>query len=255
MPTIDIPLKPDLQKAFDLKPCEALKVPSPKPLKVQLPSGGSLQAFNDISKGIPNDCSMSFNLLLQVAPLLASMDCLLKILKVLKPLVEIVTGLTKVPPKPPADALAELPGAIEALVPCFLIPTPASLLPFVKDILCLIRAVLKCLLQQFKSLRDLMQGLSLRLEAAQGNDDLLATLQCAQDNAASSANNLTQAIEPITVLLGLVSPVMEMAGLPSLELKAPGASPTDVAAMDELVNTLQAVVDAIDDVTGGICGD
>jgi hypothetical protein len=249
VPTIDIPVKPDLQKALDLKPCSALKLPSPKPLKIQLPTGGSLQAFNDISKGIPNDCSMTFNLMLQIAPLLASMDCLLKMLKLLKPMVDAVTS----PPPTPA-MVKDIVDAAAELAPCFLIPTPAGVLPFVKDILCLIRAVLHCLLAQLTSVRDLLQGLSLRLEAAAGNDDLLATLQCAQDNAQTSVDNLTQAIEPVTVLLSLVGPLMKIAQLPDLELKSPGASPQDLDSLNELVNTLQGVVDAIDEITGGICG-
>lgn len=246
MPTIDIPVKPDLQKALDLKPCEALRIPSPKPLKVRLPVSGELQAFTDLSKGIPNDCSMSFNLMLQIAPLLASMDCLLKILKLLKPIVALVTN----PPPTPA-LIKDVVDAAAEVAPCF---TMVQLPFFGKDILCLIRAVLRCLLQQLTSVRDLLSGLSLRMEAAAGNDDLLETLQCAQKNAQASVDNLTQAIEPLTVVLGLAGPVLQLAGLPDIALKTPGASPQDLEGLNALIDTLQAVVDAIDDATGGICG-
>ena len=33
---------------------------------------------------------MTFNLMVQIAPLLASMDCILKILKLIKPLIDVV---------------------------------------------------------------------------------------------------------------------------------------------------------------------
>jgi hypothetical protein len=243
---IDIPIKADLQKAFDLKPCQALRIPTPKPLKVRLPVTGQLQAFTDLSKGIPNDCSMSFNLLLQIAPLLASMDCLLKILKLLKPIVDLVTN-----PPPTPKAIKDVVDAAAELAPCF---TMVQLPFFGKDILCLIRAILRCLLQQLTSVRDLLSGLTLRLEAAAGNDDLLATLQCAQENAQASVDNLTQAIEPVTVLLALAGPVLKIAGLPDIELQTPGASPQDLEGLNALIDTLQGVVDAIDNATGGICG-
>jgi hypothetical protein len=43
-----------------------------------------------------------------------------------------------------------------------------------------------------------------------------------------------------------------MAGMPSLSLQSPGASPQDLAGLRAVVDTLQAVVDAIDEM--GICG-
>jgi hypothetical protein len=253
MPGIDIEVSASLQEAIDGLSCDALRIPQPSPLEIHLPTGGgSLKAFTDMSKGIPNDCAMSFNLMVQLAPLLASMECLLKILKLLEPLAKVVTGVAKVPPEPPAEELAKLPGAVLDLAPCF--GLFAALPTFAKDILCLVRSVLRCLLQQIKSIRDLMAGLALRFEAAEGNDDLLAALECAQQNAQTAAQNSQQALEPISAFLGILSPVLGMAGLPSLELQMPSGPPEDVAALDSLVETLQAVVDAIDEVTGGICG-
>ena len=98
MPKIDITLPDELAQALAQPMCVDLSLPKPQKLKVQLPSGGTLQAFTDVSKGIPTDCTLTFSLLLQLAPLLASMDCLLKILKLLKPLIDAVTS----PPPTPA---------------------------------------------------------------------------------------------------------------------------------------------------------
>ena len=53
MPNVDITVDADLRKLFNLPPCSDISIPGPKPLKVQLPTGGSISAFADISKGIP----------------------------------------------------------------------------------------------------------------------------------------------------------------------------------------------------------
>ena len=250
MPTLDIPVTPNLQKALDLKPCSAFALPAPKPLAVTVPGGGKIKAINDLSQGIPNDCTMGFNLMLQLGPLLGAIDCPLKILGLLEPLISVITDL----PSPPTPAtLDKINKAATALAPCFLAVTPAGMFPVVKDILCLIRAVLMCVLQQIRSIRDLMQGLSLRLEEAAGNDDLLAQLQCAQDNAENSMNNMTQAIEPITAILAVVGPLLKIAQLPEIKLEL-GASPESVEDLSTVVDTLQSVVDLIDEVLGPVCG-
>src|SRR4029453_17343833 len=98
MPNIDIELEPELEQLFELPPCNIVSLPEPSPITINLPTGGSLKAITDISKAIPNDCSMTFNLMVQIAPLLASMDCLLKILGLLKPLVDMMDALKSLQP-------------------------------------------------------------------------------------------------------------------------------------------------------------
>jgi hypothetical protein len=240
---MDIPLSVDLNSALKLPACEDIRLPLPKPLKIQLPTGGSIQAIADISKGIPGDCAMTFSLMVQIAPLLASMECLVKILKLLKPLVDVVTNL----PMPPVKAVQEFAKAAVDLAPCFLIPTPASMIPFVRDILCLILRVLNCLLGQLRSLLAIMSGLQLQLDAARsaGNFELEETLTCAQANAEASGQHLTKAIEPIGVLLDLVGPLMGIAGVEPIQLPQVG-SKSDVQGLQTLVQTLQGVVGTID---------
>ena len=67
MPNIDIPVSHDLEQLFQLPACSEIRLPKPSKLKIALPMGGTLSAITDVSKGIPNDCSMSFSLLVQVA--------------------------------------------------------------------------------------------------------------------------------------------------------------------------------------------
>jgi hypothetical protein len=240
---MDIPLSVDLNSALKLPACEDIRLPLPKPLKIQLPTGGSIQAIADASKGIPDDCAMTFSLMVQIAPLLASMECLVKILKLLKPLVDVVTNL----PLPPVKAVQEFAKAAVDLAPCFLIPTPASIIPFVRDILCLILRVLNCLLGQLKTLLAIMNGLQLQLDAARssGNFALEETLKCAQANAEASGQHLTKAIEPIGVLLDLVGPLMGIAGVEPIQLPALGDK-SDLQALQTAVQTVQGVVATID---------
>ena len=153
MSHIDIAVDKDLAALFVVPNCADLSIPLPKPLKLQLPTGGEFSAFADISKGIPTDCSMTFSLMLQIAPFLAMSDCLLKILKLLKPLIDVVKSLA-----PPPDPL-KLPAAIEDFVqaaidlaPCLLVPTPLNILPFIRDLLCLILRVLNCFVSQMNSI-------------------------------------------------------------------------------------------------------
>jgi len=243
MPNIDIPLPVDLNEALELPPCNEIKLPLPKPLKIQLPTGASIKAIADASKGIPSDCAMTFSLMVQLSPLLASMECLLKILKLLKPLVDIVTNL----PMPPVKAVQEFAKAAVDLAPCFLIPTPANIIPFVRDILCLIIRVLNCLLGQLKTLVALMGSLKLQLDAAHsaGNFELEETLKCAQANAEISGQHMTKAIEPIGVLLDLAGPLMGLAGVKPIQLPSLGDK-SDLDALQNVIKTLQGLVGTLD---------
>jgi hypothetical protein len=251
MPSIDIEVDADLKKLFELPPCEEIRLPQPKPLKIQLPTGGSLSAVSDIARGIPNDCSLSFNLLAQLGPFLASIECLLKVLKLLKPLIDIVNGL----PVPPVKAIQKFAKAAVDLAPCLLVPTPANMIPFIRDILCLILKLLKCFLGQMKTILAMMSGLQLRLDAAlaSGNAELAHALQCAQENASLSAQHLTQSVEPIKVLLELLGPFFGIAGVQPIQLPALGSA-ADVESLNQVVQTVQTVVATIQIVVDALGG-
>lgn len=240
MPDFDIPISADLNKTLGLPPAEEIKLPAPDPLKIQLPTGFQISALTDLSKGIPNDCSMTFNLMLQLAPLLGAMECIVKMLKLLKPLIDVVDGL----PAPPVKAIQEFAKAAVDLAPCLLIPTPANMIPFVRDILCLILKMLKCLLGQLKTLIGIMSGLELRLGAAAGNPELTQLIECAQDNAQTSGQHMMQAIEPIKLLLEMAGPLLGIAGVEPIKFPAMG-SESDLESLQNTVQTLQGVVGTI----------
>jgi hypothetical protein len=244
MANIDIPVSPDLQELFNLPPCDSIKLPSPQPLQLTLPTGGTIQAFADISKGIPTDCAMTFSLMLQLAPFLASIDCLFKLLGIIGPLIDVVKGIG--PPPDPiklGSAIPKFLKAAEKLAPCLLVITGAPLIPFLKDLLCLIIKALNCFLGQLKTLLGLMTGISLQLSIAQrdGNTDLINALQCAQGNAELQAQHLTASIGPIGNILELASSLMELAQVGPIKFPAIG-SQTDLNSLNQLVQTIQGVV-------------
>lgn len=250
MPNIDIPLPEEVKQALEMPKCIDLELPEPEEFKITFPTGGAIKAISDISKGIPNDCSLSISLMIQIAPLLAALDCPLKILKLVQPLIEVIKGL----PFPPIEAIKKFIEAATAVVECIgLIITPAGICPFVRDILKLIIKLLSCLIDQLESLIGLMSGISIRLQLAQadGNSELIEILECAQGNAATSAKHLMQAFDPIAAVLGLMSPVLEIAQAPAITIPTipPGTDPQAlnqvVGVFKDIRDALQIVVDAL----------
>ena len=250
MTDFDIPVSPALEKALAPLACADLQLPLPTPLTVTLPSGAALKSFVDMSKGIPTDCSMNFNLMLQLAPLLAAMECPLKILKLMKPLIDVVEGLKELPN--PSKVIGAVPAFLDAakdVIPCFVMI--AQIPQMIFDILKLIRSVLNCLLGQLETLRNLMNGLSLRFGEAEGNPDLRATLECAQKNASAQAQALTASIDPISGILDLAKTIGSIVGMNlDIQLGTPGAPPETTEALDAVISTLRAAVDAIDAIVG-----
>jgi hypothetical protein len=249
MVDIDIPVSAPLQKALQPLSCSDISLRMPKPLKVELPFGGSMNALVDMSKGIPTDCSMNFNLMLQMAPLLAALECPMKILKLLKPLIDIIKAVPSLDPIKIGEAMPAFVDAAAEIVPCFVALAKVPIM--VMDLLKLIRSVLNCLLGQLETLRNLMNGLALRFGEAEGNPDLLATLECSQKNAMVQAQALTSSIDPIAGVLALVSTIAGIAGMNlDISLDTGGAPPEDTEALDAIIAVLRTAVDALTAIVG-----
>jgi hypothetical protein len=238
---IDVPLPAGLEEYLSRPVC----IPMPKPGKaeINLPMGGTLKGMADITKSIPDDCSLSFSLALQLGPFLANLDCLLKIVKVLEPLIGVVQGLSKPDPLKVAESVPKLAEAVPPLVECIAKFFGIGVPLFVRDLLCLIIKLLGCIIGQMKSLLAVMGGLALQIESAQGagNTELLAALECARQNAQVSAEQTMSAVEPLMVLLSLAEPLLGMAGVSPIKTPAL-ASPEDLEKMQEVVNTLDELV-------------
>jgi hypothetical protein len=253
MAGIDIPIPADLSQAFQFPPCSQVQLKAPAPLKITLPTGGTFTAFSDLSKGIPSDCSMTFSLMLQIAPFLGSIECLLKVLGLIGPLVEFVKAVPD--PIKLASVVPKFMEAAEKVMPCVAVVTGLGIIPFLKDLLCLIIKALNCFLGQMKSLLGIMSGLQVQLNAAQaaGNTDLISAIECEQNNAQALASNITGSIEPIGVILQLAGTLFSIVGKDPITLPTVG-SETDLESLQTVVQTIQGVVGTLQIVADGLGG-
>lgn len=249
--TIDVPLPAELEEVLSKPIC--IPVPGPGKAEINLPMGGTLKGIADVTKAIPDDCTLSFSLALQLGPFLANLDCLLKIIKVLEPLIGVVQGLSKPDPVKVAESVPKLAGAVPPLVECITKFVGTGVPLFVRDLLCLVIKILSCVIGQLKSILAVMKGLALQIESAQaaGNSELLAALECQRQNTQTSAQHMMSAVEPVLVLLSLAEPLLGMAGVNPIQTPAL-ADPEDlekleegIITLDEIVKTLKLAAEAV----------
>ena len=226
-------------------PCVAL--PTITIPNLTLLGGAELNGFVDFSQGTPTNCKLTFNLMLQLAPLLASMACLLKILNVIGKLQAFVEAA-----KPPflklPDTIPDLLAAIADLrdcIPAFAIP---QMLSMIKGMLGLIINFLLCFISQLEDLVKFQA--SIDLTAAQGNPVLRDTLLCAQANAQTSMDNLMHSLQPIQPLLNMVTVVASIAGqslsLPTLsDIAAQHDQAQIITALQQSIAAIKQVIDSI----------
>lgn len=244
----DIPLPDPITEALAAPKCADMRFPEPKEVQLRLPLGGTLKPMPDFTKGLPTDCSLTLGLALQIAPIMASMECLLNVLKFVGAIIDAIKAFKENPLSVPSsvDKLIEASGDVAECVLKVTAP-PLGILPFLKDLLLMIARILRCLLQQLKSIVAIMDGLEIQIATAQqnGNDALLAQLECARENAQLAAAGQMTAIDPIVVLLDLAKPFFDIGGVPTIELPA-FASDTDLAQMKETLATLEQVIVTIE---------
>lgn len=218
-----------------------IKFPQVPPLSIPLPMGVELKALVDPSKGPPTNCALVHSLMLQLMPLLAGLTCILRMLNVFSAM-KAFFG-------PPPDLLkaGDVAAAIAKLVPCFGLVDPTALCRMIKAILQMLLSYLQCILDAIKSILDFQVGLD--VNSAQGNPVLLGTLECAQDNAAISLQQLQEAMAFITPLMDLLQPLLEIANLkltlPSMGDMAGKDAQQTVASMQDAIDNLRQIIDSI----------
>lgn len=245
--TAEIPIPVDLQELFKVPVCADLALPKAEKLQLRLPTGATLTAIPDLSKGIPSDCSLVANIFLQLAPFLASIECLLKVLGLIKPLMDIVNNMAPPHPIKLPKAIVDFGEAAAKLAECLKIIIPGvGIYNFVKDLLLLIIKIIKCLIGQLESILAIMQGIEIRLGEAEksGNAELKRVLECAKANATTSANHASQSLGPVTDIMPLVQVFLEMAGV-KLEIPSIGSA-EDSAALLETINKLKDTITTIE---------
>ncbi len=244
-----IPIPEELQRIMALPACEDIQFPQVGEVGLSLPNGARIQAIPDLTNGIPNDCSLATNILLQLQPFLASIECLLKVLALLQPLIDVVKGLTDPDPVKLAQAVPKFAKAAEELLPCFgMIIAGPPIFAFVKDLLLLIIKIIKCVIGSLKTVLGVMQGIGIRLEAAEaaGNTQLKAILECAQESAVNSARHAQAQLGPVENITPLVMSFLELAGV-SFELPEIG-DPEDAEALAETIQKLEDTVTVLEQI-------
>jgi hypothetical protein len=222
-------------------------------MKIRLPTGGTLAVPTDPTQDVPSDCSRVFSFLPIVASYLASTECLLKVLTLVGPLVSVVRALDQ-NPELAASAIKFLKAA-EALPPCELASTHLGVLPFVRDVLCVVIQALNCIIGQLKTLVGIMTGLIIRLKAAQsdGNLELVKQIEAALKNAGIGAVGLFDSVESIQTVLGLAGSHFGIAGLPPAHLPPPPVT-TDINALTELLRGLESSATSLQIAADGLGG-
>ena len=261
MATIDIALPEDLMAALTPPQCIDLQLPrvsATLPL-VTLPIGGSIQGVPDFTKGIPTDCSMGFSLVVQLAPIMASMQCLLKMLNFITTIIGLLKDINVANPvKGAAGLLSAVPKIIKAaegLTDCLNLALPLlAEACFIKSVLELIATMLLCAVEALESILNVLASLESDLSKAlvAGNEDHVAALQCAQANANTAAAATMQSLQPVMVLLTLAQPILELFNI-DLDIALPSeidtsdlAAAQDVlAAIRKAAQTMKTVAEAI----------
>ena len=236
---IDVPL-PDNVKEYLAQPhCIDLALPKPSKVEVCLPLGGRIQGLVDATKEIPDDCALTFSLLLQLGPIMASIECLIKVLKLIKPLIDVIKAVPD--PIKLGQVVPDFIKAAEDVLPCVLQVT-LGVPMFVRDLLLLIAKVLHCIAGTLKSIAGLMGGIQLSIATAQknGNGELLAQLQCAQENAQNQAAAAMSSIDVIATILSLAEPFLGIAGVSPITLPT-GGSVEDAQSLETTAETLLQV--------------
>jgi hypothetical protein len=209
-----------------------LKPSNPKKFAIPLPFGAQLKPIIDMSKGAPTDCELAHNLILQITPMLAGMECLLRVLKVVKALEATAkSGFTKA---------GDLLDAIGDMAECFLMLTPAGIGKLIAAILRMIIHYLECFIEAFMSIYNFQAGID--LASATGNPVLLNSMKCAQQNGQKSMDALMGSMEGVQPLLEIVELFGSIGGL---DIKTPSLA--DIAKEEDPLKAIEKLRDTLEE--------
>jgi hypothetical protein len=222
-------------------------LPDPPETKtLRMPGGVSLTGAAEMPRGVGEDCHVNFNLMLQLGPIMANLHCLLALFKFVGWLLDFVKAVPGVVTNPTKiiQKLEELPPIAEDLLGCIVAYTPLGICPPIKDALKLIASYLHCLIEMIESVAQQKVGLSVQFEEAQGNPELLETLQLAQDNADKMGLQALRSCEPAFGLLEMMGALLQMVGAGAIEV--PSMDDLAGGEIGEAIQPLKDVVEVID---------
>ena len=211
--TIDVELPESLQKK--LADAAFYELPEVKVPSISLPTGGVIKAVGDFTDRVPSEGSLNMSLLLQLGPILANLECIIKLLGIIEPLKKVADAMTSGSLFKIADAAPALADALEAISQCVVKLTvpPMGIACFLASILKLIVKILNRMVEQLASMAALITDLSSQLVIAnrEGNTALAATLENSLKNTWTMTNNSMSGLDPITAIMELMAPMMSMA--------------------------------------------
>ncbi len=232
-----------------------ITIPCPKLPEVgSLPSipllgGAELKAFLDFASGPATDCKLSFNLLIQLGPVLANMACLMKVLAVFGALSDFISAVPD--PFKLAQVVPKTLKTIADVLTCFPPLAIANLIMMIIAIIELIIKFLKCLIEQIMSIINILDNI--HIDIAFGNKPLLDALNCQQGSAMNAFAALMLAIEALLPIIKIIMMLAGMAGggvqlpaMPDLEAIMKIKDPKEAAtALQGAVTMFQAVNTAL----------
>jgi hypothetical protein len=231
----------------------------PRQRTIQLPTGASLTGAVELPKGLDEQCTVAFNLMLQMSPFLASIQCLVQVLQFVQDVIQVARDvpdkLTSLPPD--IDGIVRDIGKVvddgEKLVKCFGWVIPAvPLCAFVKDTLKTVHDFVTCVVDLLDSVMEQQLQIHLRMKDAdqEGNQELLDVLRLADDNLTATLGQAMQSMGPVLVLLQLMGSFLEVVGggaltLPSMDDLAGPDVGQSIQVVKDLNGAIGAVVEVL----------
>jgi len=216
---------------------------------IRLPTGATLTGSADLPKGLDEQCKVAFNLMLQMGPFMASIECLVDILQFVFDTVEFASAAPNLPKMAKAAVkLAEDGKKLTACFGWFLGPIP--LCQFVKDVLTMIHDFVTCLLELMDSILTQQLELQVKMGDAQGNPELLEVLNLAQDNLSATMGQAVNSMGPILNLLQLMGGFMQTVGagelaVPSIDQLTGGSVVAALQPIKDLNDALGVIIEAL----------
>lgn len=209
---------------------------------VELPvGGGKLSGLADFSSGSPSECTLTFSLLTQLAPLMANTASLMKILKVFKALEEFAKN-----PLANGPELLKSINDIKGLILSATLPAYGAA-KSIKQTIELIISFLECFISQLKSNLELQTELNLGLKSAQDNSVLKAHLECAQNNAKASMKTLGMSIKPLEPLIESINMIGDIVDIPGFEKIDLSIDFSDNQDMEQVVGKIESLIKKLGD--------
>ncbi len=230
----------------------------PEQRTIQLPTGASLTGAVDLPKGLGEQCKVSFNLMLQLGPFLASIQCLIQVLQFVQDVLKFTQDVPDAikDPLKVVDVIKDVEKLAqdgEKLAHCFSWVIPGlPLICFVKDILQMVHDFIACVLELLDSV--LQQQLQIQVKMAgadqDGNQELLDVLHLAEDNCAATLGQAMQSMGPVLSLLQLAGGFLEVVGqggltVPSMDQLTGGSIEAPLQVLKDLNQTLEVIIEAL----------